>query len=191
MEQFISGTLYGVLYAAIPYWIYCRLRNKNRYKLMKVFFIVLISLFVMPLIKLLSKEELDILNVIVQIITIVIVIIMIRKIYSNDLHYKPLYQAISSCDMRVILEGGISMIDIEQIQHYTEAVYKANKILSLMVKKAYAYVSFENDCLRIKLIIMNKKDMETLSQYETVSQCIYIKDIEYGKNGGSATILIN
>lgn len=191
MEQFISGTLYGVLCAAIPYWIYCRLRNKNRYKLMKVFFVVLIALFVMPLIKLLSKEELDILNVIVQIITIAIVIIMIRKIYSNDLHYKPLYQAISTCNMRVILEGGISMIDIEQIQHYTEAVYKANKILSLMVKKAYAYVSFENDCLRIELIIMNKKDMETLSQFDNISQCIYVKDIEYGKNGGSATIVIN
>lgn len=191
MDQFISGTLYGVLCAAIPYGIYCRLRNKNRYKLMKVFFIVLISLFVMPLIKMLSIEELDILNVIVQIITIVIVIIIIRKIYSNDLHYKPLYQAISSCNMRVFLEGGISMIDINQIQHYTEAVDEANKILSLMEKKAYAYVSFENDCLRIELIVMNKKDIETLSQYEIISQNIYIKAIEYGKNGGSATILIN
>lgn len=58
MEKFISGTLYGVLCAAIPYGIYCRLRNKNRYKLMKVFFVVLISLFVMPLIKMLSIEEL-------------------------------------------------------------------------------------------------------------------------------------
>lgn len=191
MEQFISGTLYGVLCAAIPYWIYCRLRNKNRYKLMKVFFVVLIALFVMPLIKLLSKEELDILNVIVQIITIVIVIIIIWKIYSNDLHYKPLYQAISSCNMRVVLEGGISTIDLNQIQHYTEAVHEANKILSLMVKKAYAYVSFENDCLRIELIVMNKKDMETLSQFDNISQYIYVKDIKYGKNGGSATILIN
>lgn len=191
MEQFISETLYGVLCAAIPYWIYCRLRNKNRYKLMKVFFVVLIALFVMPLIKLLSKEELDILNVIVQIITIVIVIIIIWKIYSNDLHYKPLYQAISSCNMRVVLEGGISTIDLNQIQHYIEAVYEANKILSLMVKKAYAYVSFENDCLRIELIVMNKKDMETLSQFDNISQCIYIKDIKYGKNGGSATIVIN
>lgn len=191
MEQFISGTLYGVLCAAIPYWIYCRLRNKNRYKLMKVFFVVLIALFVMPLIKLLSKEELDILNVIVQIITIAIVIIMIRKIYSNDLHYKPLHQAISSCNMRVVLEGGISMIDIDQIQHYTEVVDEANEILSLMEKKAYAYVSFENDCLRIELIIMNKKDMETLSQYENINQNICIKDIEFTKTGGSATILIN
>lgn len=191
MEQFISGTLYGVLCAAIPYWIYCRLRNKNRYKLIKAFIVVLISLFVIPLIKLLSKQELDILNVIIQIITIVIVIIMIRKIYLDDLDYRPLHQAISSCNMRIVLESGISTIDLNQIQHYIEAVYEANKILSLMVKKAYAYVSFENDCLRIELIVMNKKDMETLSQFDNISQCIYIKDIEYGKNGGSATIVIN
>lgn len=118
-------------------------------------------------------------------------IIIIRKIYLDDLDYRPLHQAISSCNMRVVLESGISMIDIDQIQHYTEAVDEANEILSLMVKKAYAYVSFENDCLKIEMIVMNKKDMETLSQFDNISQYIYVKDIEYGKNGGSATILIN